>query len=82
MRPVRLLSGPAAGAQAFVPCATLREIYVDKVFALAARPYLKARDVFDLHWLTSQASRAGTLVCSQADLELRLARAPVKRPRR
>jgi len=80
VRPVRLLSGPAAGAQAFVPSATLREIYVDKVFALAARPYLKARDVFDLHWLTNQAGVAGTLVCSLADLELRLATYPSQTP--
>ena len=31
--------------------ADLREIYADKVFALAARPYIKPRDIFDLHWL-------------------------------
>jgi hypothetical protein len=81
VRPVRLLSGPAAGAQAFVPSATLREIYVDKVFALAARPYLKARDVFDLHWLGSQAGLAGALACSPADMKLRLATYPNQTPR-
>ncbi len=80
VRPVRLLSGPAAGAQAFVPSATLREIYVDKVFALAARPYLKARDVFDLHWLSGQADVAGTLACSPADLKVRLATYPSQTP--
>ncbi len=80
VRPVRLLSGPAAGAQAFVPSATLREIYVDKVFALAARPYLKARDVFDLHWLSSQAEVAATLACSPADLAVRLATYPSQTP--
>ena len=89
VRPVRLLSGPAAGAQAFVPSATLREIYVDKVFALAARPYLKARDVFDLywlasqvnmHWLASQVNLADTLICSPADLEVRLATYPSQTP--
>lgn len=80
VRPVRLLSGPAAGAQAFVPSATLREIYVDKVFALAARPYLKARDVFDLHWLSSRAELAATLACSPADLAVRLATYPSQTP--
>lgn len=80
VRPVRLLSGPAAGAKAFVPSATLREIYVDKVFALAARPYLKARDVFDLHWLASQVNLADTLICSPADLEVRLATYPSQTP--
>lgn len=80
VRRVRLLSGPAAGAQAFVPSATLREIYVDKVFALAARPYLKPRDVFDLHWLSAQQPTAGTLVCSPADLEVRLATYPSQTP--
>lgn len=80
VRPVRLLSGPAAGAQAFVPSASLHEIYVDKVFALAARPYLKARDVFDLHWLTFASHGAGTLVCSQADLAVRLATYPSQTP--
>jgi predicted nucleotidyltransferase component of viral defense system len=80
VRPVRLLSGPAAGAQAFVPSASLREIYVDKVFALAARPYLKARDVFDLHWLSSQDKHADALRCSQADLDVRLATHPSQTP--
>ncbi len=80
VRPVRLLSGPAAGAQAFVPAATPHEIYVDKVFALAARPYLKARDVFDLHWLTSQVHAADTLTCSPTDLEVRLATYPSQTP--
>ena len=80
VRPVRLLTGPAAGAQAFVPSATPHEIYVDKVFALAARPYLKARDVFDLHWLTSQAFTADTLMCSPTDLEVRLATYPSQTP--
>lgn len=80
VRPVRLLSGPAAGAQAFVPTAAPQEIYVDKVFALAARPYLKARDVFDLHWLTSHANAADTLKCSPADLEVRLDTYPSQTP--
>lgn len=51
IRPVRAVSGPLSGAQSFVPCLGAEEIYADKVFALVARPYLKARDVFDLHWL-------------------------------
>lgn len=53
--PVRLISGPAAGATAHVPTAELEEIYADKVFALAARSHLKPRDVFDLHWLVKSA---------------------------
>lgn len=42
----------AQGFQTFVPTADPREIYADKVFALAARPYLKPRDLFDLYWLS------------------------------
>ena len=45
---------------AFVPTADMSEIYVDKVFALAARSYLKPRDVFDLHWLLK---RLGQSLC-------------------
>lgn len=73
--PVKLATGPAAGMQAFVPTADLREIYVDKVFALAARPYLKPRDVFDLYWLAEQAGQDG-LQCTPEALELRLATYP------
>ena len=70
---VRLVAGPAAAAQAFVPSATTTEIHADKVFALAARPYLKPRDVFDLHWLRM---REPTLECTAHDLALRLATYP------
>lgn len=67
--PVRLLHGVGSGLQTFVPTAELPEIYVDKVFALGARPYLKARDVFDLHWLTAHdVSR----VCTPESLRVRL----------
>jgi predicted nucleotidyltransferase component of viral defense system len=37
-----------------LPTATLNEILVDKLHALACRPYLKHRDIFDLWWLTEQ----------------------------
>lgn len=37
-----------------VPTATLDEILVDKVHALACRPYMKLRDVFDLWWIAQQ----------------------------
>ncbi len=74
---VRVASGPGAGAQAFVPTAELPEIYADKVFALGARPYLKPRDVFDLHWLLGRGVPAG---CSVQDLELRLATYPNETP--
>jgi predicted nucleotidyltransferase component of viral defense system len=37
-----------------LPTATLNEILVDKLHALACRPYLKHRDIFDLWWLAEQ----------------------------
>ncbi len=74
---VRLANGPAAGMQAFVPTAELPEIYADKVFALAARPYMKARDVFDLYWLKA---RGKPQICSKADMLLRLATYPNEAP--
>ncbi|MBA3057416.1 MAG: nucleotidyl transferase AbiEii/AbiGii toxin family protein [Gammaproteobacteria bacterium] len=75
--PVKLARGPAAGMQAFVPTADLPEIYADKVFALAARPYLKPRDVFDLHWLDKHSSLHE---CSVDDLRVRLATYPNETP--
>jgi predicted nucleotidyltransferase component of viral defense system len=75
--PVRLANGPAAGMQAFVPTAELPEIYANKVFALAARPYMKARDVFDLYWLKAQGNPQ---ICSKADMLLRLATYPNETP--
>ncbi len=71
--PIRLASGAASGLQTFVPTAELPEIYVDKMFALGARPYLKARDVFDLHWLVLHGV-AG--VCTPESLRVRLATYP------
>ncbi len=71
--PVRLLHGAASGMQTFVPTAELPEIYVDKVFALGARPYLEARDVFDLHWL---AAHGVSGVCTPENLRVRLATYP------
>lgn len=73
VQPVRLIVGRAAGAQAFVPTLELREIFVDKVFAVAARPYLKPRDVFDLYWL---AERGEAHACTDEDLLVRLATYP------
>lgn len=70
---MKSVSGPTSGIQTFVPTADLAEIYADKVFALVARPYLKARDVFDLHWLVA---RNTSLACSADDLRLRLATYP------
>lgn len=67
--PVRLLQGAASGLQTFVPTAELSEIYVDKVFALGARPYLEARDVFDLHWLATHGISG---VCTPENLRVRL----------
>ncbi len=75
---VRLSRGPAAGMQTFVPTADAREIYADKVFALAARPYLKPRDVFDMHWLTTQGDQQHA--CTAEDLRVRLATYPNETP--
>lgn len=58
--PVRSISGPLSGAQSFVPSLSLEEVFADKVFALVARPYLKPRDVFDLHWLQERHGIAST----------------------
>lgn len=74
---VRLARGPLSGMQTQVPTATLAEIYADKVFALAARPYLKPRDVFDLHWLVKSQ---GFSHCSDAALRVRLATYPNQTP--
>lgn len=75
--PVRLARGPAAGMQVFVPTAEAAEIYSDKVFALGARPYLKPRDVFDLHWLTTHEN---VRQCSADDFRVRLATYPNETP--
>lgn len=52
--PVNLLPGVGGGPQTFVPASDPPEIFADKVFAIGGREYLKARDVFDLHWLTKR----------------------------
>lgn len=75
--PVRLVHGAASGLQTFVPTAELPEIYVDKVFALGARPYLKARDVFDLHWLAVHGISG---VCTTENLRVRLETYPEETP--
>lgn len=76
--PVKLVQGPAAGMQTFVPAANVAEIYADKVFALAARLYLKPRDVFDLYWMERQSGAA--YACSLDDLRVRLATYPNETP--
>lgn len=70
---VGVARGPMSGVQAFVPAADLHEIYADKVFALAARSFLKPRDVFDLHWLETHA---GIEECESDSLRVRLATYP------
>jgi hypothetical protein len=70
---VALVSGLTAGTQAFIPALSAKEIHADKVFALAARRYLKPRDVFDLHWLRD---REPDLACTAQDLATRLATYP------
>lgn len=59
------------------PTADLPEIYVDKVFALGARPYLKPRDVFDLHGLITQGGRGE---CTLEGFLVRLATDPNETP--
>lgn len=73
--PVRAMHGGTSGLQTFVPTAELTEIYVDKVFALGARPYLKARDVFDLHWLMTRGISG---VCTPESLRVRLETYPAE----
>lgn len=68
--PLRLARGLAAGMTTYLPCADLSEIHADKVFALAARPYLKPRDVFDLHWLDGQTGAERQLTAEQMRLRL------------
>lgn len=65
-----------SGVQSFVPSLTAGEIYADKVFALAARPYLKPRDVFDIDWLVDR----GEASCSIEDLNARIAIYPSMTP--
>jgi hypothetical protein len=74
--PVRVARGIAAGATAYLPVADREEIYADKVFALGARPYLKPRDVFDLHWL----GHGAPMQVSAGDMQLRLATYPNTSP--
>lgn len=74
---VRVASGPAAGARAFVPRADLIEIFADKVFAVGARPYLKPRDLFDIHWILE---RNTGFVVGARDFHLRLATYPNETP--
>lgn len=71
--PTQLATGPLAGQQVYVPSATLREIYVDKVFAMGARDRLKARDVFDLWWLRERES---ALELRPGDMKNRLLQYP------
>lgn len=58
------------GGQVFTPSLTEHEIYVDKVFAVGARPYLKPRDIFDLEWIRKQGH---PMALTQQDLLTRLA---------
>ncbi len=73
---VQAATGLAAGIKILVPSAAQNEIYADKVFALAARSYLKPRDVFDLYWLAER----GHTRCTRESLEMRLATYPTKTP--
>jgi predicted nucleotidyltransferase component of viral defense system len=68
---VTTLSSPSG--QAFVPTLTLPEIFADKVYALGARNRVKARDVFDLWWLSEKEKFEVT----ESALRTRLAIYPV-----
>lgn len=78
VRPVSATTGALAGAAVNVPALTAQEIYADKVFALAARPYLKPRDLFDLDWLPRHATVTPP---SLEDLQRRFAMYPRITPR-
>lgn len=51
-------------AHLLIPTQTLEEIYADKLVAIALRPKIKARDVWDLLWLRNfqPASQAHTMI--------------------
>jgi len=57
--PVWTTHTDARAGKILVPTSTPGEIYADKIKAIADRPYLKGRDVFDLYWLTEQKKQAG-----------------------
>jgi len=67
--PIKTVGALKRGAATLVPTADVAEIYADKVVALAARPYLKSRDVFDLFWLQRNHGCKGI---SEDDLTVRL----------
>lgn len=54
--PVRMTNGIAPNVSPYVPTAAASEILADKIFAMGGRPYTKARDVFDIHWLVRQGT--------------------------
>ncbi len=60
----------ADGPAAHVPAENPGEIYVDKIFAVASRTWIKPRDVFDIQWLEDTYGPLPTL--SPADLTTRL----------
>ena len=43
----------------FATVGTLKMLYIDKILAVAARPYLKTRDFFDLWWIRQSNSLPG-----------------------
>jgi predicted nucleotidyltransferase component of viral defense system len=50
--PITGVRGGAIDRPSLVPAADLKEVWLDKVFAQGGRPYTKARDIFDMYWLT------------------------------
>ncbi len=51
VEPVRLHVHQGATMGAYVQTVARTEVMADKLFALGGRAYLKARDIFDIHWL-------------------------------
>lgn len=53
---IRMLQSNYSGIKTFaaVNVETLEEILADKIIAVAGRPYFKARDFWDIKWLTDQ----------------------------
>ncbi len=47
---------PDGYSEIFIGIETLDEILADKVIAYVARRYLKARDIWDIHWLLQQGA--------------------------
>lgn len=55
--PIQLPRGAGSEFNPYIVTAAPDEIMADKVFAMGGRPYTKARDIFDIHWLNQYPVR-------------------------